>query len=72
MGTIQFHVVSLLLCSVLCCCPIDTNRAGDGMVSPIVGTWDPVVLNINPPQDIDGDGNTTTNILNWTVSPAHS
>lgn len=36
--------------------PIDNNDA-------VVGTWNLAELNINPAQDINGDGNTTSNIL---------
>ena len=31
--------------------------------SPVLGTWQLVALNINPQQDIDGDGTPTRNIL---------
>ncbi len=36
--------------------PVDNNDA-------VVGTWSLAELNINPPQDINEDGNTTSNIL---------
>lgn len=63
MNNFRSHLVPLLLCGAILSCSKDNPPAGNPMVNPIVGTWDLVALNINPPQDIDGDGNTTTNIL---------
>jgi len=44
-------------------CSSDDNGGGETEPSAAVGTWNLTALNINPPQDIDMDGNTTSNIL---------
>lgn len=64
MKIFRIPIVSLIFCSALLSCSGDNDPADTAQVHPIVGTWDLVELVINPPQDIDGDGNTTTNILN--------
>ncbi|WP_297792241.1 hypothetical protein [uncultured Eudoraea sp.] len=44
-------------------CSSDDNAAVDNPNDAVVGTWNLSELNINPPQDINEDGNTTSNIL---------
>ncbi len=63
MKIFRLQIVSLLLGAALASCSKDTGPADNTQVNPAVGSWKLVELNINPPQDIDGDGNTTTNIL---------
>lgn len=56
-------VLPLLLILLYWSCSSDDNGGGEQEPSPAVGTWQLVELNINPPQDIDMDGNPTGNIL---------
>ena len=57
-------VFILFLCSIfLLSCSSDDNGGSDPDNSAAVGTWTLIALNINPPQDIDMDGNSTDNIL---------
>lgn len=56
-------VLPLLLLLLYWSCSSDDNGGGEQEPSPAVGTWQLVELNINPPQDIDMDGNPTDNIL---------
>ncbi len=56
-------VLPLLLLLLYWSCSSDDNGGGEQEPSPAVGTWQLVELNINPPQDIDMDGNPTGNIL---------
>lgn len=53
----------LALTCLLFSCSSDDNGDVDPEPSPAIGSWRLVELNINPPQDIDMDGNTTSNIL---------
>ena len=48
---------------VLQACSSDDNAPVEENNDAVVGTWNLAELNINPPQDIDEDGTTTTNIL---------
>ena len=44
-------------------CSSDDNGVTEPEPSPAIGSWQLIELNINPPQDINNDGNTTSNIL---------
>ena len=44
-------------------CSSDDNAPVVDNNDAVVGTWDLAELNINPPQDINGDGSSTSNIL---------
>ncbi len=44
-------------------CSSDDNAPVENNNDAVVGTWSLAELNINPPQDINMDGNTTSNIL---------
>lgn len=44
-------------------CSSDDNAPVENNNDAVVGTWSLAELNINPPQDINGDENTTSNIL---------
>ncbi|WP_297694997.1 hypothetical protein [uncultured Eudoraea sp.] len=44
-------------------CSSDDNAPVEDNNDAVVGTWNLAELNINPPQDINSDGNTTSNIL---------
>lgn len=44
-------------------CSSDDNAPVEGNNDAVVGTWILAELNINPPQDINENGNTTSNIL---------
>ena len=61
----KIRIVLPLLVSLffLISCSSDDNGGGEMEPSPAVGNWDLTALNINPPQDINNDGNTTGNIL---------
>ena len=57
-------VFTLLISAlILLSCSNDDNGGTEPDNSEAVGTWTLVALNINPPQDINMDGNTTDNIL---------
>ncbi len=51
------------LCFMLACCSKDNPSDNTPINSPVTGTWELTALIINPAQDIDNDGTTTTNIL---------
>ena len=58
------RVLPLLVCVfLLISCSSDDNGDSEPDNSAAVGTWTLIELNINPPQDIDMDGNSTSNIL---------
>lgn len=61
----KINVVLPLLAFVflLFSCSSDDNGDDEPDISPAVGTWNLVEININPPQDIDMDGDPTSNIL---------
>ena len=63
MKKIRIVLPLLTLLFFLVSCSSDDNGGGEMEPSPALGTWNLVELNINPPQDIDMDGNTTSNIL---------
>lgn len=44
-------------------CSSDDNAPAEENNDAVVGTWSLAELNINPPQDINSNGNTTSNIL---------
>ncbi|MGB5780354.1 MAG: hypothetical protein WBM42_00625, partial [Eudoraea sp.] len=44
-------------------CSSDDNAPVVDNNDAVVGTWDLAELNINPPQDINGDGSSSSNIL---------
>jgi len=48
---------------ILQACSSDDNSPSEDNNDAVVGTWSLAELNINPPQDINGDENTTSNIL---------
>ena len=57
-------VISILaIAFLLLSCSSDDNNPPEQDNSAAVGTWLLTELNINPPQDINMDGNTTSNIL---------
>jgi len=57
-------LMPLVVCLiVLQACSSDDNAPVEENNDAVVGTWNLAELNINPPQDINGDGNTTSNIL---------
>lgn len=62
MKNVKLTLVLLGILLAYSSCSSDDTPAEE-MESPIVGTWNLVELNISPPQDINGDGNTTENIL---------
>ncbi len=53
----------LLMLVFLISCSSDNGPAEVIPPDPIAGTWQLIELNISPPQDINGDGSTTSNIL---------
>lgn len=61
----KFKIVfTLFFCATfLLSCSDDDNGGSEPDNSAAVGTWTLIALNINPPQDINMDGNTTNNIL---------
>lgn len=61
----KFKVLTPLIAFlfILQACSSDDNAPTVDNNDAVVGTWNLAELNINPPQDINGDGNTTTNIL---------
>ena len=63
MKKIRIVLPLLALACLMFSCSSDDNGATEPETSEAVGTWQLVELNINPPQDINMDGNTTSNIL---------
>lgn len=61
MYKIPILLMTLLL--LIASCSSESAPVVVAETPPVVGIWDLVELNINPPQDINGNGNTTTNIL---------
>ncbi len=57
-------VISILAITfLLLSCSSDDNNPPEENNSAVIGTWQLIELNINPPQDIDMDGTPTSNIL---------
>jgi len=56
--TVLFSVLALQIS-----CSSDDSPSTNNENDNLIGTWELVELNISPPQDINGDSNTTTNIL---------
>lgn len=63
MKKFKVYIPLLAFLFILQACSSDDNAPIVDNNDAAVGTWDLAELNINPAQDIDGDGNTTTNIL---------
>ena len=63
MKRIRIFLPLLGIIFLLLSCSSDDNGDDEPEISPAVGTWNLFELNINPPQDIDMDGNPTDNIL---------
>ena len=61
----KFKVLTPLIAFlfILQACSSDDNAPTVDNNDAVVGTWNLAELNINPPQDLNGDGNITTNIL---------
>ena len=65
----------LILVSFLISCSSDDDSSDNNNNDAVIGTWDLVELNVNPPQDINGDGTVSANIMaeldcvsgTWTV-----
>ena len=53
----------LLAVSLLACSDDDGGPSPNPNLDLVVGTWELTELRISPAQDIDGDGSTTTNVL---------
>ena len=53
----------LALVCLIFSCSSDDNGGNEPQTNDAVGTWRLTELNINPPQDINMDGNSTGNIL---------
>lgn len=53
----------LLASSLLACSNDDGGTAPNPNLNLVIGTWNLSELRINPAQDIDDDGTTTTNVL---------
>lgn len=56
-------LVFFLLTFVIISCSNDNGPAAENEISKASGTYELIALNVNPPQDIDGDGTASTNLL---------
>lgn len=63
MNPLKTYSSTILLMVFMVSCSSDDGPIDVITPDPIVGTWELTQLNISPPQDINGDGNTTSNIL---------
>ena len=63
MKKIKVLIPLLVFIFIFQACSSDDNAPTVDNNDAVVGTWSLAELNINPPQDINGDENTTSNIL---------
>jgi len=63
MKKIKVLIPLLVFIFIFQACSSDDNAPTVDNNDAVVGTWSLAELNINPPQDINEDGNTTSNIL---------
>ncbi|MGB5387585.1 MAG: hypothetical protein WBN20_12445 [Eudoraea sp.] len=63
MKKIKVLIPLMVFMLILQACSSDDNSTPENNNDAVVGTWSLAELNINPPQDINGDENTTSNIL---------
>jgi len=63
MKKIKVSIPLIVFIFIFQACSSDDNAPVVDNNDAVVGTWDLAELNINPPQDINGDGSSTSNIL---------
>jgi hypothetical protein len=63
MKAVKNYALLISMLFFIIACSSDNGPVDVTTPDPIVGTWELIELNISPPQDINGDGNSTSNIL---------